>query len=130
MVILPWGLFISDLPLVADTLAQQTTGLSAFSVPWLLPVGLLGLAALGLRRAGWLMVPVLWPHSQIHYATTALPEMTPILAFGFSLPIAGAPPVAVAVQAAWERWQTVRGARSGHRDSRTPPAGASDASVP
>jgi hypothetical protein len=130
VVILPWGLFITDLPLISDTLAQQTTGLSAFPVPWLLPVGVIGLLVLGLRRAGWLAVPVLWPHSQIHYATTALPEITPILAVGFSLPIVGAPPVAVAIQAVWERWRTSRGALTRASGPGSPPTGANDAHVP
>jgi hypothetical protein len=123
VVILPWGLFIADLPLVSETLALQGTGLSALSVPWLLPVGVIGLVSLGFRRAGWLAVPVLWPNSQIHYATTALPEMTPILAVGFSLPIAGAPPVAVAIQAGLERWRTRRGARSPTSDPGAPAGG-------
>ena len=100
---LPWGQYLADAPLIAATLTQQTVGLSAFSVPWLLPVGILGLMGLGLRRAGWLAVPVLWPHTQLHYATTALPKMTNILAFGFSLPVPGAPAVAVAAQALLER---------------------------
>lgn len=100
--ILPWGRFLDDAPLIAGSMAQQAVGLSAFSVPLLLPVGILGLIALGTRRAGWLAVPVLWPHTQLHYATTALPEMTTLLAFGFSLPVPGAPAAAVAIQALLE----------------------------
>jgi hypothetical protein len=110
-VLLPWGLFFRDAALVADTLGSQSAGLSAFSVPWLLPVGLIGLAALGTRRAGWLAVPVLWPHTQLHYAITSIPKMTPILAVGFSLPLPGAPAIAVAAQALLERspmlWRAV-----------------------
>ena len=102
-VVLPWARFIADLTEVSATLTAQAANLSAFSVPWLLPVGVLGLASLGLRRAGWLAVPVLWPHTQLHYAATALPEMSPLLAVGFSLPIPGAPAVAVAAQALVER---------------------------
>jgi hypothetical protein len=101
--VLPWGQYLADAPLIASTLNQQTVGLSAFSVPWLLPVGILGLIGLGLRRSGWLAVPVLWPHTQLHYASTALPKMTNVLAFGFSLPVPGAPAVAVAAQALLER---------------------------
>lgn len=107
-IVLPWTLFLADLPLVSSTLADQAANLSAYSVPLLLPVGLLGLAALGARRAGWLAVPVLWPHTQLHYATMTLPVMTPLLAVGFSLPIPGASAVAVAGQAVFERWRTRR----------------------
>jgi hypothetical protein len=106
-VILPWGLFIRDLPIVTDTLVAQATSLSAFDVPVVLPFAVIGLAAVGLRRAGWFAVPVLWPHTQVHYAALSLPELSPLLAVGFSLPIHGAPPVALAVQALLER----RGAR-------------------
>ena len=105
--ILPWGMFIHDLPLVTATLVAQTASLSAFDVPLLLPLALVGLAAVGLRRAGWFAVPVLWPHTQIHYAALSLPELSPLLAVGFSLPIPGAPAVALAAQALLER----RGAR-------------------
>lgn len=100
--ILPWSQFIADAPTVTTTLANQTVGLSAFSVPWLTPVAALGLLGLGVRRAGWLVVPTLWPHTQLHYATTAIPVMTPILAFGLSLPVPGAPALAVAAQALHE----------------------------
>lgn len=105
--ILPWGLFIRDLPIVSDTLVAQATSLSAFDVPVVLPFALIGLAAVGLRRAGWFAIPVLWPHTQVHYAALSLPEISPLLAVGFSLPIHGAPPVALAIQALLER----RGAR-------------------
>ena len=103
--VLPWGLFIHDLPIVTATLVAQTASLSAFDVPFLLPIAVVGLAAVGLRRAGWLAVPVLWPHTQIHYAALSLPELSPLLAVGFSLPIPGAPPVALAAQALLERRQ-------------------------
>lgn len=102
VVILPWREFLADLPFVSSTLTDQAAGLSATSVPWLIPIGVLGLAALGRRRAGWLAVPVLWPSTQLHYAAIAVPAMTPLLAFGFSLPIPGAPAVAVALQAVLE----------------------------
>ena len=103
--VLPWRDFLGDLPYVSAILAGQAVGLSAFSVPWLIPVGIIGLAALGIRRAAWLAVPVLWPSTQLHYAAMAAPAMTPLLAFGFSLPIPGAPAVAVALQAAYEWWR-------------------------
>jgi hypothetical protein len=101
--ILPWGLFINDAPLVATTLTSQAMGLSALSVGWLLPAAVAGLLVLGLRRAGWLAVPVVWPHTQLHYALIALPKMTPVLAFGLSVPVPGAPAVALVAQVILER---------------------------
>lgn len=103
--VLPWGPFLHDLPLVSATLGDQAANLSAYSVPWLLPFGVVGLVALGARRAGWLAVPVLWPHTQLHYATMTLPAMTPLLAVAFSLPVPGASAVAVAGQAVLDRWR-------------------------
>jgi hypothetical protein len=113
--ILPWGRFVQDAPLWSATLADQAAGLSAFSVPWLVPAGILGLLGLGGRRAGWLTVPVLFPNTQLHYATIALPAITPILAFGLSLPVPGAPAIAVATQWLVERWRP-----SNRRDSSRP----------
>ncbi len=107
-VVLPWARFTADLTEVSATLTAQAANLSAFSVPWLLPIGVVGLAGVGRRRAGWLAVPVLWPHTQLHYAATALPEMTTILAIGFSVPIPGAPAVAVAAQALLERLRATK----------------------
>jgi len=101
--LLPWGLFVQDLPVIASTLETQGANVSAYSVPLLLPIGLLALWRFGSRRAGWLAVPVIWPHTQLHYATISLPAMTPLIAVGFSLPIPGAPAVAVAAQALLER---------------------------
>ena len=66
-VVLPWGRFLGDLPLVSSTLVDQTMSLSAWSLPWLLPFTVIGLLGLGLKRAGWLAVPALWP---THRSTT------------------------------------------------------------
>lgn len=109
LIVLPWRQFLSDAPEVASTLALQNPGYSVLSVPWLLPVGILGLVGLGFNRAMWLIVPVMWPNTQLHYATIAVPRLAPnLLAFGFSLPLAGAPAVAVAAQAGLERWRARR----------------------
>lgn len=102
--LLPWGRFIADLDLVRESLLRQTAGgLSALSVPWLIPFGLVALVSLGWRRGLWLAVPVLWPFSQLHYATMTMPVLSSVTGLGFSLPIPGAAAVAVVAQAAAER---------------------------
>jgi hypothetical protein len=102
-IFLPWGRFLSDRDLLQRSLVLQNADLSATAVPWLIPFALIGLAALGWRRAWWLAVPVLWPLSQLHYATITLPAISTITGFGFSVPIPGAPAVAVVAQALFER---------------------------
>ncbi len=129
VLILPWGRFIADLDLVRESLIRQTAGgLSALSVPWLIPLGLVGLAALGWRRGLWLAVPVLWPLSQLHYATVTMPVLSLVTGFGFSLPIPGAAAVAVFARALADRlprlaWRWASG-HSERRDEIEPqPAG-------
>jgi hypothetical protein len=51
------------------------------------------------RTAGWLFVPALWPASQLHWSTLAMPVVTPLLAVLFALPVRGMPAVAVMVYA-------------------------------
>ncbi len=118
--ILPWGQFIGDAPLVAATLTSQAMGLSALSVGWLLPVAIVGLLAVAPRRAAWLVVPVVWPHTQLHYAVIALPKLTPVLALGLSVPVPGAPAVAVVAEALLDRMRGRAAAVEGRRQARTP----------
>jgi uncharacterized protein (TIGR03382 family) len=102
--ILPWGSFLADLPQIRATLESQLNDgdLSAWGAPILVPIALLALLALGRRRAGWLATPVLWPVAQLHYATIALPAVSPLMALAFSLPIPGIRPAAVIMAAVLE----------------------------
>lgn len=64
-------------------------GASAFYIPILLAVTVVALVILALRdrrAAGWLAVPAVWPASQFHYSTMALPVMTPFLAVLLAVP--------------------------------------------
>ena len=49
-------------------------------------LALLLLAARDRQTAGWLTVPALWPSSQFHYSTLALPVMSPLLAVLLAIP--------------------------------------------
>ena len=65
----------------------------------MLTIVALGLLALRDRRAaGWLAVPALWPASQLHYSTMALPVMSPLLAFFLAIPILRLPPEIILVE--------------------------------
>jgi hypothetical protein len=103
---LPWPSYISHgLELVTVLNVQSEGGKSALSVPILIPFVLVALAILGRKRAAWLVVPSLWPATQLHYSVLALPASTRRMAAILALPIPGAPAVAVIVEAAVELWR-------------------------
>jgi hypothetical protein len=62
--------------------AESQGGYGALSWPPLIPPTVLALAVIAhydLRAAGWLAVPALWPGSEFHWMTLAMPVMTPWL---------------------------------------------------
>ncbi len=80
---------------------ETTKGASAFSYPALLVVTVAALLVLAIRdrrAAGWLAVPAVWPASQFHYSTMALPVMTPFLAVFLAVPIPQAAPVVIILE--------------------------------
>ena len=82
---------------------ESLQGLSAFYFPVLLAVTVLALLILALRdrrAAGWLAVPAVWPSSQFHYSTMALPVMSPLLAVLLAYPELRLPPVAIIAEVA------------------------------
>jgi hypothetical protein len=82
---------------------ESLQGLSAFYFPLLLVVTLLALLLLALRdrrAAGWLAVPAVWPSSQFHYSTMALPVMSPFLAVFLAVPMLREPPVVIILEIA------------------------------
>jgi hypothetical protein len=99
--ILPWPKFLASLPDIASNLASQSMTTSVWGSIPLMVVFALGLLSLGLRRAGWLAVPILWPSTQPHYGALSLPMVATsmILAVGYTLSflMPWAPAVATAV---------------------------------
>jgi hypothetical protein len=80
---------------------ESLQGLSAFYFPALLAVTVLALLILALRdrrAAGWLAVPAVWPSSQFHYSTMALPVMSPLLAVLLAVPMLRQPPVVIVLE--------------------------------
>jgi hypothetical protein len=83
-------------------LTESKGGFSAFTNPVLLPgavAALVLIARRDLRAAGWLLPIALWPGSQFHWSTLAMPVMTLPMAYLLALPAHGLPPVAVMVYA-------------------------------
>ena len=82
---------------------ESIQGLSAFYFPVLLAITVAALLILALRdrrAAGWLAVPAVWPSSQFHYSTMALPVMSPLLAVLLSIPHLRLPPVVIILEVA------------------------------
>jgi hypothetical protein len=85
-----WLDYLRLLGFISSRLALESTrGASAFYFPALLVLtgaALLLLAIRDRRAAGWLAVPAVWPASQFHYSTLALPVMSPFLAVFLAIP--------------------------------------------
>ena len=82
---------------------ESLQGLSAFYFPVLLAVTVFALLILALRdrrAAGWLAVPAMWPSSQFHYSTMALPVMSPLMAVLLAIPHLRLPPVVIILEVA------------------------------
>lgn len=97
-----WLQYAQQFGRISDRLAfQSIQGFSAFYFPALLIIALVVLALLARkdpRTAGWLAVPAVWPSSQLHYTTMALPVMSSIMAFFLAVPILRLPPLVVTLE--------------------------------
>jgi hypothetical protein len=83
---LPWAHWWEAQASIASGLAASAQGTSVYGNLLLMIVGATALLSLGIRRAGWLAVPVLWPWTQIHYMAMSVPALTPTLAIVWALP--------------------------------------------
>ena len=97
-----WGRYISEFGTISNRLEfESIKGFSAFYYPGLLAVTAIAIGVLVLRdrrAAGWLAVPALWPASQLHYSTMALPVMSPFMAFFLAIPFLRLPPEIILVE--------------------------------
>jgi hypothetical protein len=84
--ILPWGQWFAGLPVITTHLINTSATTSIFGQPVLMVIAVIALLSLGLRRAGWLAVPILWPYTQFHYAAISVPGLTPYLALCWCFP--------------------------------------------
>ena len=98
---LPWWLtYFENREAILTTLGAQAGSLSAWGT-WLMIPTAVALAALRGRGSSWIAVPALWPSTQLHYSSIALPAMkqSPVLAFLFCFAIPLLPPIAVMAEA-------------------------------
>lgn len=85
-VFLPWSQWVSTLPEITENLARESVTTSVFGEPVTMVIGAIALLSLGVRRAAWLAVPVLWPSTQPHYMAMSVPMLTPLMAIAWTLP--------------------------------------------
>jgi len=80
---------------------QANGGLSAWGT-WLVIPTIVALVAIRGRGASWLIVPALWPYTQLHYAAIAVPyaRKSPLVAFLLSFANPLFPAFAVMLEAA------------------------------
>jgi len=97
---LPWATYIAAWPSLAETLAQQSDGgMSATSIPVLVPIAIVALIFMGRRRAAWWIVPVLWPSTQWYYASLAMPGATLVSGVILAIPVPWATTLAASMVA-------------------------------
>lgn len=123
-----WVAYVGRFGAISSRLAVESLGgLSAYPVPLLLAVTCAALALLvlvgrELRTAGWLAVPAIWPSSQFHYSTMALPVMTPFLAVLLAVPQMQLPAIVISLEVG--RRLLAKGAARWIVPARPAPAGA------
>ena len=88
--VLPWRLFLDDLPRISENLARQSLGDGVINSPILAGLAVISLLLVGWRRGLWLATPLLWPNPQPIYKVASIPAMSPLLATLWALPIPGA----------------------------------------
>ena len=101
-----WAMFFENLGLISLRLDQQAEGFSAWGTWWIIPT-VLALWVLRRRGAEWLVVPGLWPSTQIHYAAMSLPAIhrfpIPAAIIGLASPLA--PVIAIVIMAIQVRFR-------------------------
>lgn len=97
-----WLDYVRQFGAISSRLANESTnGGSAFYFPAMLAATVAAVLLLAIRdrrAAGWLAVPAVWPSSQFHYSTMALPVMSPFLAVFLALPQPQAAPVVIILE--------------------------------
>jgi hypothetical protein len=75
-----WPQFLASLSDLSTTYAAQNgRGFSVVGDPVVAVLVIVGLLILGRRRGAWLVVPLLWPGAQAHYAVMALPAIAELI---------------------------------------------------
>jgi hypothetical protein len=118
-----WADFIGGAAARNDRLLVEANGgYSGFRDPLLFAgasLAIMMIARKDLRVACWLAPIALWPGSQFHWSTLAMPVMTTPLAYLLALPAHGLPPIAVMVYALIVEIPSIRSRRMSDRRKRS-----------
>lgn len=98
--VLPWPVFLADLPTISANLARQSLGDGVADAPVLAGLAVISLLLVGWRRGLWLATPLLWPNPQPTYKVASMPAMSPLLATLWALPVPGATLLGIVAEAA------------------------------
>jgi hypothetical protein len=112
LLILPWSLFVSELPSIQAELAEQSRDVSAWGDPVLMALVVIALASLGVTTALRLVVPTLWPNAQLHYSVFSARAGAESAALAVAIAAPGYTAQLVVVYAAFvlgRRWMARRG---------------------
>lgn len=121
-----WAAYLAGVPgRTAHQMAESGGGFSAFGSGFLVLGAIAALVLVArrdLRAAAWLAPIAVWPGSQFHWSTLAMPVMTLPMAYLLALPGHGLPPLAVMAYAAISEFREFRKRRadaavSGHQRS-------------
>jgi hypothetical protein len=104
---LPWAQFVQELPHIGTSLLVQNTGDPVLETPLLVPLAIVALAWIGVRRGLWLAVPLLWPYAQPTYKVMTVPALSPVIALFWAIPLPGVTLVGVVAEAGLS-WIAVR----------------------
>jgi hypothetical protein len=100
-----WLHYLASFQAISARLAKESGGgFSAFDVPVLLVPVAIAIVLMWRRDhrvAAWLAVPALWPATEYHYSTFAMPVMSPILAVLLVVRKFHVPPIAILIDIAW-----------------------------
>ena len=126
-----WLDFLRDREAITANLAAQAFGgLSAWGTWFMIPtiIALIGLRG---RGASWLIVPALWPYTQLHYAAIAVPAAgrSALLAFLLCFPTALLPAIAVVLEFVRVTFLDLRSRRA-NREAAAAPAPAVEVAEP
>jgi hypothetical protein len=98
-----WIQYLGSFGAISARLAKESqNGWSAFAFPLLFVPAAIALIALARRdppAAGWLTVPALWPDTEFHYSTFALPLRSRPLAALLAISTMQWPPIAITLYA-------------------------------
>jgi len=113
MPLLPWATYIDNFGEISRKLEAQSWGgrTSVISGLAALVIMAAAFAVMGRSRAAWLVIPVMWPASQLHYSVLALPALAPVIALAMSVPIPGLAALGVAFATIAHLYHRVAGGR-------------------